>query len=139
MTTKALRISIEEQVYGISGETLYYATPAGGGPAARLKVTLDEYGDVETASLQFQDWFEPWTDAPGQDRHDRAGNDKRNTGGTVRASGLRKGRAPPMYGTLMLLIHPAEPQRKQAALRMQPELKRAPAFKPCCKISQARR
>lgn len=57
---------IEEHAYGIDKETVYYVTLAGGGPAARLKVTLDEYGEVAAARLQFQDWFEPWTDAPRQ-------------------------------------------------------------------------
>jgi hypothetical protein len=60
------REAIEQQAYGISKEVIYYVTLAGGGPAARLKVTVD--GDeVESATLQFQDWFEPWTDAPHQD------------------------------------------------------------------------
>jgi len=58
---------LEQHGYGIDSETVYYVTLAGGGPAARLRVTVDEYGEVETASLQFQDWFEPWTDAPRQD------------------------------------------------------------------------
>jgi hypothetical protein len=59
---------IEEEVGDdIIKDTVYYVTLAGGGPAARLKVTVDEYGGVDTASLQFQDWFEPWTDAPNQD------------------------------------------------------------------------
>lgn len=62
------REAIEEQAYGIDKETVYYVTLAGGGPAARLRVTLDEHGEVETATLQFCDWFEPWTDAPNQDR-----------------------------------------------------------------------
>ena len=61
------REAIEQQAYGISKEVIYYVTLAGGGPAARLKVTVD--GDeVESATLQFCDWFEPWTDAPNQDR-----------------------------------------------------------------------
>lgn len=61
------RQAIEEHGYGIDKETVYYVTLAGGGPAARLKVTLDEHGEIETATLQFCDWFEPWTDAPHQD------------------------------------------------------------------------
>jgi len=60
------REAIEQQAYGISKEIVYYVTLAGGGPAARLKITVD--GDeVESATLQFCDWFEPWTDAPHQD------------------------------------------------------------------------
>jgi hypothetical protein len=61
------REQVEGYAYGIYKETVYYVTLAGGGPAARLKVTLDEYGEIETATLQFCDWFEPWTDAPHQD------------------------------------------------------------------------
>ena len=61
------RQSIQEHGYGLEKETVYYVTLAGGGPAARLKVWADEYGEVEAATLQFQDWFEPWTDAPHQD------------------------------------------------------------------------
>ena len=61
------REAIEQHGYGIDKETVYYVTLAGGGPAARLKVTVDEHGEVETASMQFCDWFEPWTDAPHQD------------------------------------------------------------------------
>jgi len=61
------RERIEEMSYGIDRETIYYVTLAGGGPAARLKVVVDEDGDVEEATLQFQDWFEPWTNAPEQD------------------------------------------------------------------------
>src|SRR6266480_1668948 len=60
------REAIEQQAYGISKEVIYYVTLAGGGPAARLKVTVDG-DDVESATLQYQDWFEPWTDAPHQD------------------------------------------------------------------------
>ena len=61
------RERIEEQGYGIETQTVCYVTLAGGGPAARLKVMLDEDGDVERASLQFCDWFESWTDAPRQE------------------------------------------------------------------------
>lgn len=58
---------IEEHSYGMDKETVYYVTLAGGGPAARLRVTADEYGEVEDASFQYQGWFESWTDAPRQD------------------------------------------------------------------------
>ncbi len=47
-------------------ETIYYITLAGGGPAARVRVSAED-GEVINARLQFQDWFEPWTDAPYQD------------------------------------------------------------------------
>jgi len=61
------REQLEGSCYGIGREIVYYVTLAGGGPAARLKVTVDGDGDVESAALQFCDWFEPWTDAPRQD------------------------------------------------------------------------
>jgi hypothetical protein len=35
-----------------------------GGPALQLVGTLDEHGEPETAELQGQDWFKPWTDVP---------------------------------------------------------------------------
>ena|SRR6266567_8955252 len=46
-------------------ETIYYITLAGGGPAARVRVKVED-GEVVNASLQFQDWFTLWTDAPYQ-------------------------------------------------------------------------
>ncbi len=33
-----------------------------GGPATRIIGELDEYGQPETAELQAQDWFLPWTE-----------------------------------------------------------------------------
>jgi hypothetical protein len=58
---------IQDDGYGQDKEIVHYVTLAGGGPAARLKVIADGHGEVESASLQFCDWFEPWTDAPHQD------------------------------------------------------------------------
>jgi hypothetical protein len=54
------------QGYGMDKETIYYVILAGGGPAARVRVVVND-GDVVSASLQFQDWFTLWTDAPQQD------------------------------------------------------------------------
>jgi hypothetical protein len=54
------------QGYGMDKEMIYYIILAGGGPAARVRVIVDG-GDVVSASLQFQDWFTQWTDAPQQD------------------------------------------------------------------------
>ena len=53
------------QGYGMYKETIYYITLAGGGPAARVRVAVED-GEVVNASLQFQDWFTLWTDAPQQ-------------------------------------------------------------------------
>src|SRR5438874_2075991 len=58
------RQRIADDAYGQHKEIVHYVTLAGGGPAARLKVIADEHGEIESATLQFQDWFEPWTDAP---------------------------------------------------------------------------
>ena len=54
------------QGYGMYKEKIYYITLAGGGPAARVRVVVED-GEVINASLQFQDWFTLWTDAPWQD------------------------------------------------------------------------
>lgn len=32
-----------------------------GGPATRITGTFNEYGEPETARLEYQDWFTPWT------------------------------------------------------------------------------
>ncbi len=53
------------QGYGMYKETIYYIILAGGGPAARVRVVVED-GEVINASLQFQDWFTLWTDAPDQ-------------------------------------------------------------------------
>ena len=61
------RERLEQFQYGIDKEVVYYVTLAGGGPAARLKVSVDDHGEVDEAVLQFCDWFESWTNAPYQD------------------------------------------------------------------------
>jgi hypothetical protein len=33
-----------------------------GGPACQIIGNLSEYGEPETARIQYQDWFTPWTD-----------------------------------------------------------------------------
>jgi hypothetical protein len=37
-----------------------------GGPAARIYGGLNKYGEPETAELQVQDWFKPWTRSKNQ-------------------------------------------------------------------------
>ena len=32
-----------------------------GGPAVRIMGTLNEYREVDTARIEWQDWFKPWT------------------------------------------------------------------------------
>lgn len=61
------RETLDGMAYGISKQVKYYVTLAGGGPAARLAVEVDEDGDIEDAWLEYQDWFTPWTPAPEQD------------------------------------------------------------------------
>jgi hypothetical protein len=41
-----------------------------GGPAVRLRGTLDNYGQPDTVKMQVQDWFEPWTDFEPANRED---------------------------------------------------------------------
>lgn len=38
-----------------------------GGPAIRIRGTLDTYGQPDSATLQVQDWFKPWTNFEGGD------------------------------------------------------------------------
>jgi hypothetical protein len=59
------RERLEEVHYGIDKEVVHYIMLAGGGPAARIRVSV-EHGEVVSATLQFCDWFEEWTDAPRQ-------------------------------------------------------------------------
>jgi hypothetical protein len=40
---------------------------AGGGPAARLVVMVDEDGEISEARFEFQDWFTLWTPATHQE------------------------------------------------------------------------
>lgn len=61
------REAVESQAYGIQRQIRYYVTLAGGGPAARLVVEVDDCGGIENAWFEYQDWFVPWTAAPWQD------------------------------------------------------------------------
>ncbi len=47
--------------------TEWHVELAGGGPAARLVVMANKYGEVEEARFEFQDWFTPWTPAKQDD------------------------------------------------------------------------
>jgi hypothetical protein len=40
--------------------TAYNILLCTGGPAVRIVGTLDEYGQPETAQIEYQDWFTPW-------------------------------------------------------------------------------
>ncbi|WP_427921152.1 hypothetical protein [Streptomyces sp. cg40] len=60
--------ALNAMTYNVTQEVTHYVTLAGGGPAARLAVTVNDDGDVENAWLEYQDWLTPWTRAPKQDR-----------------------------------------------------------------------
>lgn len=49
------------------GSTDYRILLTTGGPAAQIVGDLDEYSEPETANLQHQDWFTPWTTLPIND------------------------------------------------------------------------
>ena len=51
-----------DQPYWITKRTTLEIGLAGGGPAIRILVTCDEDNDPISNTLQWQDWFEPWTD-----------------------------------------------------------------------------
>ena len=65
---------LEEMHYGIikyatyhqQETTEWHVVLAGGGPAARLVVIAGDYGEVEEARFEYQNWFTPWTAAPEQ-------------------------------------------------------------------------
>lgn len=40
-----------------------------GGPATRIVGELNEYGEPETARLEYQDWFTPWTVYDAENQH----------------------------------------------------------------------
>jgi hypothetical protein len=53
--------------YHYEDTTEWHVELAGGGPAARLVVVVDEDGDICEARFEFQDWFTLWTPAADQD------------------------------------------------------------------------
>jgi len=61
-------LSVDQLTHGIyaDGDT-WQVLLTTGGPAARVVITTDAYGDPTEAVFEFQDWFEPWTAAPEQD------------------------------------------------------------------------
>jgi hypothetical protein len=50
-----------------SGATEYAILLSTGGPACRIIGDLDSYGQPCSATLQFQDWYQPWQDSPSAD------------------------------------------------------------------------
>lgn len=43
-----------------------------GGPAVQIVGELNQWGEPETATLQVQDWFKPWTEFPTTTEEDEA-------------------------------------------------------------------
>jgi len=61
-------LSFEKVITNHRRETIEYEILLGtGGPADRVYVITDFSGAIESAKYQFQDWFQPWTTAEGQD------------------------------------------------------------------------
>ena len=61
-------LSFEKVITNHRRETIEYEILLGtGGPADRVYVITDFSGAIESAEYQFQDWFQPWTTAEGQD------------------------------------------------------------------------
>lgn len=47
-----------------TGASEYRILLCTGGPACQITGDLDDYGEPESARLQYQDWFTPWIDLP---------------------------------------------------------------------------
>jgi|SRR6516225_6117786 hypothetical protein len=63
-----LPLAFEKVITNHRRETIEYEILLGtGGPADRVYVITDFNGAIESAEYQFQDWFQPWTTAEGQD------------------------------------------------------------------------
>ena len=63
-------LSVDQMTHGVyaDGDT-WQVLLTTGGPAARVVITTDADGDPIQAVFEFQDWFEPWTAPPEQDRN----------------------------------------------------------------------
>lgn len=61
-------LSFERTVTDHRHESIQWEILLGtGGPADRVVVTTDYSGTIESAVYEYQDWFQPWTEAEGQD------------------------------------------------------------------------
>ena len=61
----ALDVCVRSDWHTPGGEvenTEYYILLSTGGPALRIRGTLDKYGQPDTAILEYQDWGTPWTE-----------------------------------------------------------------------------
>ena len=66
----ALSVEVRSDWYAPGGEgpeppAEYLILLSTGGPATRIIGELDQHGEPESARLQAQDWFTPWTDYRG--------------------------------------------------------------------------
>jgi len=71
ITQDPLEVSVRGDWYAPADEdfskpTQYKILLCTGGPAVRLIGNLDNYGEPETAQLEYQDWGTPWTRLPLQ-------------------------------------------------------------------------
>ena len=64
----ALSVEVRTDWHAVGAEddkpTEYNILLCTGGPAVRIIGRLTEYGEPETASIEYQDWFKPWTRLP---------------------------------------------------------------------------
>ena len=56
--------TIQEDALEVGKLNQYFILLCTGGPACRIIGNLDEYGQLETAKIQYQDRGTPWTDYP---------------------------------------------------------------------------
>lgn len=56
--------AIQEDALEVGKLKQYFILLCTGGPACRIIGNLDEYGQPDTAKIQYQDWGTPWTDYP---------------------------------------------------------------------------
>jgi hypothetical protein len=61
---ESIQQTIQEDPIEVGIIRQYFILLCTGGPAVRMIGELDEYGEPETARLQYQDWGTPWTDYP---------------------------------------------------------------------------
>ena len=55
-------------IYPPEEEMEYQVLLSWGGPASRLRVRTDFYGEPLDVWFEYQDWFTPWIEAPNMDR-----------------------------------------------------------------------
>lgn len=61
-------LSVEHLTHSFREYDLWEVLLATGGPAARVVVEVDEWGEPARATFEYQDWFQPWNAPANQDR-----------------------------------------------------------------------